>query len=37
MFKHGITWAEQQEILESIKGESRISTLTLIFEETTDV
>ena len=36
-WQHGITWAEQQEILGSIKGGSRISTLTLIFEDTTDV
>ena len=35
--QHGNTWKEQQEILGSIKGGSRISTLTMIFEETTDV
>ena len=37
MFKHSITWAEQKEILGSNKGGSGISTLTLIFEMTTDV
>ena len=37
MFKHSITWAEQKEILGSNKGGSGISTLTLIFETTTDV